>query len=59
MNQQYYVQQNIGQVKYVVNFHDGVKTHDDGSPFFDVRIFSNKKKMDAFIKSDLKNYAPR
>jgi hypothetical protein len=28
--------QNVGKVKYLVNFHDGVKAHRDGSPFFDV-----------------------
>ena len=42
---------NVGRAKYVVNFHDGVKTHSDGSEFFDIAIFSNKKKMKDFIKS--------
>lgn len=41
---------NVGRAKYVVNFHDGVKTHRDGSEFFDIAIFSNKKKMNDFIK---------
>lgn len=44
-------QENIGKAKYVVNFHDGVKQHKDGSPFFDIRIFTNKKKKAPFIKS--------
>lgn len=39
----------IGKSKYVVNFHDGVSTHKDGSEFFDIRIFKNKRKMNAFI----------
>lgn len=43
------IQYHIGRVKYVVNFHDGVKTHKDGSRFFDIATFSNKKKLDAFI----------
>ena len=43
-------QHNIGKSKYVVNFHDGVKTHKDGSPFFDMKIFKNKEKMNDFIK---------
>lgn len=47
---QFYEQSNIGQARYVVNFHDGVKVHDDGSPFFDLRIFTNKVARDAFIK---------
>lgn len=44
---------NVGKSKYVVNYHDGVKTYPDKSPFFDIAIFSNKKKRNAFI-SDLK-----
>jgi hypothetical protein len=46
----YNIQYNIGKAKYVVNFHDGVKTHKDGSRFFDIAIFHNKKKMNLFIK---------
>ena len=40
---------NIGSAKYVVNHHDGVKTHADGRPFFDSEIFRNKKKLKAFM----------
>ena len=40
----------IGTAKYVVNFHDGIKRHKDGSRFYDIRIFSNKKEMGKFIK---------
>jgi hypothetical protein len=39
----------IGMAKYVVNYHDGVQTHKDGSPFFGIEIFSNKKKLNKFI----------
>lgn len=46
----YNIMHNVGMAKYVVNFHDGVKTHRDGSEFFDIAIFSNKKKMNDFIK---------
>jgi hypothetical protein len=42
---------NIGKVKYAVSFHNGRSTHHDGSPFYDIRIFKNKKKMVAFILS--------
>lgn len=45
----YNIQQNIGRSKYIVNFHCGAK-HKDGSEFWDIRIFSNKKKMNTFIK---------
>ncbi len=41
--------QNVGKAKYVVNYHDGEKTHSDGSPFFDIAIFKNKVKKNIFI----------
>jgi len=40
---------NIGSTKYFVSFHDGKKTHKDGSPFFDGRGFSDKKKFTKFV----------
>lgn len=40
----------VGQAKYVVNFHDGVKTHKDGSPFYDIALFSNKTVFNRFVK---------
>ena len=46
----FHTQNNIGKVKYTVSFHDGVKTHADGSPFFDLRTFSNKKRRNKFCK---------
>ena len=45
---------NIGTVKYVVNYHDGVKTHADESQFFDIKLFSNKQKRDKFCADLLK-----
>lgn len=45
----YYEMHGIGRAKYTVNFHDGVSTHDDGSPFFDIKIFKNKKDLQDFI----------
>ena len=41
---------NIGRAKYVVRYHDGVKKHNDGSPFFDIEIFSNKRKKERRVK---------
>ena len=38
----------IGKCKYVVSYHNGIKTHPDGSRFFDIAIFSNKKKLRQF-----------
>jgi|GEM_PF-2122869 len=46
----FYTQSNIGRAKYVVNYHNGQKQHKDGSPFFDIAIFSNKRKRDQFIR---------
>lgn len=46
-------QESIGKAKYLVSHHDGVKTHRDGSPFFDLAVFRNKRKRDRFV-SDLK-----
>jgi len=45
----FYRLDNIGKAKYTVNYHDGVKKHRDGSPFFDIAIFRNKKRMQDFI----------
>lgn len=45
----FYEMFNVGRSKYLVNFHDGAKTHKDGSPFYDIRIFKNKKAKNKFI----------
>jgi len=50
----FYQMDNVGKAKYTVNFHDGKNKHDDGSNFYDLKIFSNKVKLADFIK-DLKN----
>ena len=47
----YNVQYGIGSARYVVNFHNGEKTHNDGSPFFDIEIFKNKRKLKSFTSS--------
>lgn len=51
MEKCYRITQNVGRAKYAISFHDGAKTHQDGSPFFDIHIVGNKKKRDLFIKS--------
>lgn len=50
----FYTMNNVGKAKYVVNHHDGEKAHPDGSPFFDISIFTNKRKRNAFIRDLLK-----
>jgi len=46
----YYIQHNIGLAKYVLNFYDGIKKHKDGSNFYDIAIFHNKKELERTIK---------
>lgn len=41
----YNIKHGIGKARYVLNFHDGVSTHKDGSPFWDMRIFSNQRDL--------------
>ena len=45
------IQYNIGRAKYLVSYHDGVKKHNDGSEFFDIAIFKNKKLLNAFVRN--------
>ena len=40
----------IGAVRHSVSFNDGMKTHKDGSPFFDLRVFKRSKDKEAFIR---------
>lgn len=46
----YNLMYNVGKAKYVINYHDGVSTHKDGSKFYDIAIFSNKKEFEKKIK---------
>jgi hypothetical protein len=45
---------NVGSAKYIVNFHDGIKKHNDGSDFFDVAIFKSKKALKEFVNGLIK-----
>ena len=45
----YNIMFSVGRAKYVVNYHDGVKTHNDGSPFYDINILKNKTDLKAFV----------
>ena len=47
---EYYLMMNVGSSKYSVNFYNGIDTHKDGSHFYGIRLFKNKKKMNTFIK---------
>ena len=41
---------NVGRAKYVINHHDGVTTHPDGSPFYGVAIFKTRRDKDKFVR---------
>lgn len=43
------VMYNVGKAKYVINIYDG-QTHKDGSRFYDIHIFKNKKFFEKRIK---------
>ena len=43
-------QYNVGKAKYVINYHDGKKTHKDGSPFYDLATFKNMKDFMTYKK---------
>jgi hypothetical protein len=47
----YNIQYNIGKCKYLVNYHNGITKHKDGSDFFDIATFTNKEKFNVFITS--------
>ena len=50
MEKDYNLMYNVGKAKYVINYHDGVSTHKDGSKFYGIITFSNKKEFDKRIK---------
>lgn len=45
----FYIMYNVGRSRYVVNFHNGHKAHNDGSPFFDIEILKSKKALTKFV----------
>lgn len=49
-NKKYKVQNNIGASKYVVSYYNGQKKHNDGSEFYDIKIFKNQKDLIDFEK---------
>lgn len=49
----FYTRDNVGSSKYTINDYDGKATHKDGSPFYGISIFKNKKSYEK-KKADLK-----
>jgi len=46
----YNIQYNIGRAKYCVNYSDGIKKNLDGSEFWGIKIYRNKKDFNICIK---------
>jgi len=46
----YYQQDGVGKAKYTISYYDGKKTHKDGSPFYDIATFKNKKDLKSYIE---------
>ena len=46
----YNIRLNVGKAKYTISFHDGKKKHNDGSDFFDMKIFKNKPDFEKYEK---------
>lgn len=51
----FYTQYGIGRAKYLVNYHDGIMTNKDGSKFYGIKIFKNKKLLKVFIDNLIGN----
>lgn len=51
---QFYTMNNIGKAKYTISDHDGVQTHGDGSKFFGIKTFKNKRKFERKQKELIK-----
>jgi hypothetical protein len=49
MNKVFYIQYNVGRARYVVNYHNGIDAHKDGSPFFGIKIFNNKPLLNKCV----------
>lgn len=46
----YTIEYNIWKVKYLLSYNQNNKIHPDGSLFYDVKTFKNKKDLNIFIK---------
>ena len=55
----YKVNPQIGMVKHSISFWDGVKTHKDGSEFWELRTFPSAKEKQKFEdKLIIEGYEP-
>jgi hypothetical protein len=54
MKKQFNLMYNVGKAKYVINIHNGYDLTDDGSLFFGIRLFSNKRLFEKAQKDLIK-----
>ena len=55
----YRINPQIGHAKHSVSFYDGEKTHPDGSPFWGIAVYKNKKNLVKFVRGlEAKGYRP-
>jgi hypothetical protein len=47
----YYQQDRVGSAKYTISYHDGKQKHKDGSDFFGIQTFKNKKDLAKFVNT--------
>ena len=47
----YMVNPQIGKVKHSISWYDGIQKHKDGSDFYAINTFKNKKNLAIFEKS--------
>jgi len=40
----------IGKVKYSISYNNGITKHKDGSDFYGIQIFKNKKQLQKKVK---------
>lgn len=45
----------IGRVKHSISFHNGIDTHNDGSPRESIKTFKNAKEKEQYRKELLNN----
>ena len=50
MENKFIINPQIGRAKYSISYHDGIKKHNDGSDFWDIKIFKNKVDFNKAIK---------
>lgn len=50
-----YYQHSMGTAKYCISYHNGTDTHKDGSPFYGIRCFHNKRKCAKFERELLRD----